>query len=102
MQRWAAAAEPKSEQEIHQVLFFPNLHIRSGNRQAVEGSASQKKRLGNCVVRTFNDWNEPEPGYLEIDLVAHYGDSVAELVHQHSRGHGLLLGLNGSDPTFAA
>ena len=38
----------------------------------------QKKRLGNRVpVRTFNDWNEPEPGYLEIDLVAHCGESVA-------------------------
>ena len=30
----------------------------------------QKRRLGNRVpVRTFDDWNEPEPGYLEIDLV---------------------------------
>ena len=38
----------------------------------------QKRRLGNRVpVRTFDDWNEPEPGYLEIDLVAHCGTSVA-------------------------
>ena len=22
-------------------------------------------------VRTFTDWNEPAPGYLEVDLMAH-------------------------------
>ena len=27
-------------------------------------------------VRTFSDWKEPEPGYLEIDLVAHCGGTV--------------------------
>ena len=30
--------------------------------------------MGSRVpVRTFTDWNEPTPGYLEIDLVAHNG-----------------------------
>ena len=27
-------------------------------------------------VRTFADWNEPGPGFLEIDFVAHGGDSM--------------------------
>ena len=27
-------------------------------------------------VRTFADWNENRPGFMEIDLVAHCGDSV--------------------------
>src|SRR5689334_14270082 len=27
-------------------------------------------------TRTFGDWKEPEPGFLEIDLVAHCGDHV--------------------------
>lgn len=27
-------------------------------------------------VRTFADWNEDKPGFLEIDLVAHCGDST--------------------------
>ena len=27
-------------------------------------------------VRTFADWNENQPGFLEIDLVAHCGDST--------------------------
>jgi len=31
----------------------------------------------NIMIRTFSDWNEDKPGFLEIDLVAHCGDSVA-------------------------
>jgi len=27
-------------------------------------------------IRTFADWNSPEPGYMEIDLVAHCGDRL--------------------------
>lgn len=27
-------------------------------------------------VRTFADWGEPEPGFLEVDFVAHGGDSM--------------------------
>ena len=30
----------------------------------------------NIPVRTFADWNRPPPGFLEIDLVAHCGDSM--------------------------
>ena len=38
----------------------------------------QKRKMGSRIpVRTFSEWNEPEPGYLEIDLVAHCGESVA-------------------------
>ena len=34
--------------------------------------------MGSRVpVRTFMDWNEPGPGYLEIDLVAHGGEAVS-------------------------
>ena len=27
-------------------------------------------------MRTFPDWNRPPPGFLEIDLVAHCGESM--------------------------
>lgn len=37
-----------------------------------------KKVSGQIPVRTFSDWNEPEPGYLEIDFVAHSGGSMAD------------------------
>jgi len=31
----------------------------------------------NIPIRTFTDWNEDKPGFLEIDLVAHCGGSTA-------------------------
>ena len=37
----------------------------------------RRRKMGSRVpVRTFTDWNEPGPGYLEIDLVAHGGGIV--------------------------
>ena len=34
--------------------------------------------MGHRVpVRTYNDWNKPPPGYLEIDLVAHCGGPLS-------------------------
>lgn len=33
--------------------------------------------LKNAIaVRTFSEWNEEQPGFLEVDLVAHCGDST--------------------------
>ena len=38
----------------------------------------RKRKVGSQVpVRTFTDWNEPRPGYLETDLVAHGGGVVS-------------------------
>jgi len=31
----------------------------------------------NIPVRTFADWNEDRPGFMEVDLVAHCGDTTA-------------------------
>jgi len=31
----------------------------------------------NIPVRTFADWNEDQPGFMEVDLVAHCGESAA-------------------------
>jgi hypothetical protein len=31
----------------------------------------------NIPVRTFADWNEDKPGFMEVDLVAHCGDTIA-------------------------
>ena len=45
------------------------------------GSRRRRKRrpyLGSQVpVRTYNDWNWPPPGFLEIDLVAHCGGTLS-------------------------
>jgi hypothetical protein len=33
--------------------------------------------LKNAIpILTFSDWNEKQPGFLEVDLVAHCGDSA--------------------------
>ena len=43
---------------------------QAGSRRRVK----RRRKMGSRVpVRTFTDWNEPTPGYLEIDLVAHNG-----------------------------
>jgi hypothetical protein len=36
-----------------------------------------KKSSGSVRVRTFSDWNDLSPGYLEIDFVEHNGSSTA-------------------------
>ena len=45
------------------------------------GSRRRRKRrpyMGSQVpVRTYNDWNWPPPGFLEIDLVAHCGGTLS-------------------------
>jgi hypothetical protein len=54
--------------------------------RAVAGTR-KKKRVASKVskqvpVRTFADWKDPEPGFLEIDFVVHGGGSVAgSLIH---------------------
>ena len=48
-------------------------------RSTVVGRRKRRRRLSpgrNIPVRTFADWNRPPPGFLEIDLVAHCGDSM--------------------------
>ena len=45
-----------------------------------------------------SDWKEPEPGYLEIDLVAHCGGTVTRVVHQQPGGHRCVLRVDGGDP----
>ena len=50
---------------------------------AREGAGKRRRRRrapavrGDVPVRTFADWNEPAPGFMEIDLVAHCGGSMS-------------------------
>ena len=38
----------------------------------------RKRSMGKRVpVRTYNDWNGPPPGFLEIDLVLHSGGPLS-------------------------
>ena len=53
---------------------------QAGSRRRIKRSMKMGSRV---PVRTFTDWNEPTPGYLEIDLVAHNG-GVASGTFIHS------------------
>jgi hypothetical protein len=50
----------------------------------VAAAGGRRRRVGfysairrEVPIHTFNDWNDPSPGFCEIDLVAHGGTSVA-------------------------
>jgi hypothetical protein len=47
----------------------------SGGRRRRAGFYSAIRR--EVSIRTFNDWNNPPPGFCEVDMVAHGGTSVA-------------------------
>lgn len=51
---------------------------RESVRAATRPSLRAKPKIQRAVpIRTFGDWNDPEPGFVEADLVAHCGDTVA-------------------------
>jgi hypothetical protein len=50
----------------------------------VAAAGGRRRRVGfysairrEVPIRTFNDWEDPPPGFCEIDMVAHGGTSVA-------------------------
>ncbi len=51
--------------------------IRDRAKPRKKRPASRKKVSKDIRVRTFADWKEPPPGYLEIDFVEHNGGSTA-------------------------
>jgi hypothetical protein len=51
----------------------------------------------SIAIRTFSDWNDPPPGFFEMDMVAHCGKSVAG-----SQAHSLVLTDIASGWTVAA
>ena len=52
---------------------------RQGRRRTTINTPLRK----SIAVRTFTDWNDPPPGFFEMDMVAHCGKSVAGR-HVHS------------------
>jgi hypothetical protein len=50
----------------------------------IAAAGGKRRRVGfysairrEVPIRTFNDWNDPAPGFCEVDMVAHGGRSVA-------------------------
>jgi hypothetical protein len=59
---------------IDRLLIDTKVAALGGRRRRV-GFYSAIRR--EAPIRTFNDWNDPPPGFCEIDMVAHGGTSVA-------------------------
>jgi hypothetical protein len=49
---------------------------RAGRRQKREAATTFDRQI---PIRTLADWNEPAPGFWEVDFVAHGGDSMQEM-----------------------
>jgi hypothetical protein len=56
---------------------------KHGRRRSGINNTPLRKSI---AVRTFSDWNDPPPGFFEMDMVAHCGKSVAG-----SHAHSLVL-----------
>ena len=48
----------------------------SGRRRGLSTTKPGTLLKNSIPVRTFSDWNENKPGFLEVDLVAHCGEST--------------------------
>jgi hypothetical protein len=58
--------------------------VRNVGRQGRRRSGINNTPLRKSItVRTFSDWNDPPPGFFEMDMVAHCGKSVSGS-HAHS------------------
>jgi hypothetical protein len=57
--------------------------VREAGKQGRRRSGINTPLRKSIAVRTFNDWNDPPPGFFEMDMVAHCGKSVAGS-HAHS------------------
>lgn len=56
-------------------LLAPMRATSSGGRPRRNGHASAVRR--SVPVRTYADWDDPAPGYMEADLVPHGGPSAS-------------------------
>ena len=67
------------------------VRAQAGSRRRLK----KRRKMGSRVpARTLMDWNEPGPGYLEIDLVAHGGGAVSGALHPQPGGHRHQLGVD--------
>ena len=50
---------------------------RKGIRRSFTTTRPGSLLKGSIPIRTFSDWDEARPGFVEVDLVAHCGESTA-------------------------
>jgi hypothetical protein len=63
-----------SSATIDRLLSAVRLVARGGRRRRAGFSSAVRRTV---PVRTFGDWNDPPPGFVEVDFVAHAGTSAA-------------------------
>ena len=70
--------------EVRSLLFSASAAALDRLLKPIRSAAGSRRRrrrrpsMGRQIpVRTFNDWNRPPPGFLEIDPVAHCGGSLS-------------------------
>jgi hypothetical protein len=49
---------------------------RTGGRKSISTTRPGSKLKNSIPIRTFADWQENRPGFLEIDMVAHCGERL--------------------------
>ena len=59
---------------IDRLLVETKIAAAGGKRRRVGFYSAVRREV---PIRTFNDWNDPVPGFCEVDMVAHGGTSVA-------------------------
>lgn len=59
---------------IDRMLVDVKIAAAGGRRRRVGFYSAVRREV---PIRTFNDWDDPLPGFCEIDMVAHGGTSVA-------------------------
>ena len=59
---------------IDRLLVDTKIAAAGGKRRRVGFYSAVRREV---PIRTFNDWNDPAPGFCEVDMVAHGGTSVA-------------------------
>ena len=51
-------------------------YFDTGGRLGLSTTKPGSLLKASILIRTFADWNEDQPGFLEMDLVAHCGEST--------------------------
>ena len=54
--------------------------VRAGAKQGRRRASLNTPLRKSINIRTYEDWKNPPPGYFEMDMVAHCGNSVAAII----------------------
>lgn len=72
------ALEPAVKDLLLQISAASIDRLLSATRNHIEGTRRRRGGVGTAIrrsipVRTFGDWNDPPPGFFEVDMVEHCG-----------------------------